>query len=264
VQHYLDGLFSQAMTILEGVAQRAKLNRGTIGDVIMSKTIVVVGFGTGISAAVAEKFGREGFSVALVARSMERLEAGVTALKANGIAATAVPADASDPASIRGAIAKARTALGPITAIHWNAYSGGGIADIATTDPVALCRVFDVGVTGLLSAVQEAMPDLVAAKDGAVLVTNGAFGELNPQVDAFAIAMNSTGVALGNAAKAKLVGLLAQRLKQDNVYVGEVTVAGMVKGTPFDNGNATIDPATIAGKFWELYQARDAVRARVS
>ncbi|HEY1710722.1 MAG TPA: SDR family NAD(P)-dependent oxidoreductase [Rhizomicrobium sp.] len=230
----------------------------------MPKTIVVVGFGPGISTAVAERFGREGFSVALVARNAGRLEVGMAALKAKGIAAAAVPADASDPASIRGAIAKARAALGPITAIHWNAYSGAGIADIATTDPVALCRVFDVGITGLLSAVQEAMQDLVPAKDGAVLVTNGAFGELNPQVDASAIAMNSTGVALANAAKAKLVGLLSERLKQDGVYVGEVTVAGMVKGTPFDNGNATIDPATIAGNFWELYKARSEVRARVS
>ena len=34
----------------------------------MSKTIVVVGFGPGISNAVAEKFGKQGFTVALVAR----------------------------------------------------------------------------------------------------------------------------------------------------------------------------------------------------
>ena len=38
----------------------------------MSKTIVVVGFGPGISTAVADKFGAEGFSVALVARTLDR------------------------------------------------------------------------------------------------------------------------------------------------------------------------------------------------
>jgi NAD(P)-dependent dehydrogenase (short-subunit alcohol dehydrogenase family) len=37
----------------------------------MSKTIVVVGFGPGISIAVAEKFGAAGFSFALVARNEE-------------------------------------------------------------------------------------------------------------------------------------------------------------------------------------------------
>jgi len=43
----------------------------------MSKSTVIVGFGPGISTAVAGKFGAEGFSVALVARSPERLDAGV-------------------------------------------------------------------------------------------------------------------------------------------------------------------------------------------
>ena len=78
----------------------------------MSKSIVVIGFGPGISTSVAEKFGAEGFSVALVARNAERLAAGVAALKAKGIAAADFPADASKPASIRGAIAKARAAFG--------------------------------------------------------------------------------------------------------------------------------------------------------
>ena len=51
----------------------------------MSTTIVVCGFGPGISTAVAEKFGREGFSVALVARRKEKLDEGVKALEAKGI-----------------------------------------------------------------------------------------------------------------------------------------------------------------------------------
>jgi hypothetical protein len=38
----------------------------------------------------------------------------------------------------------------------------------------------------------------------------------------------------------------------------------MVKGTAWDSGNANLDPATIANKFWELYQARGEIRGRVS
>lgn len=59
----------------------------------MFKTIVVVGFGPGISTAVARKFGAEGFAVALVARNEGlppeegRLAERVAALKAKGIAA---------------------------------------------------------------------------------------------------------------------------------------------------------------------------------
>ena len=230
----------------------------------MSKTIVVVGYGPGVSNAVAEKFGAEGFAVALVARSQDRIAAGAAALKAKGIAAAAIAADASDPASIAGAIEKARAALGPITAIHWNAYGGGEAGDLIAAAPAASRAAFDVAIVGLLAAVQAALPDLKAAGDGAVLVTNGAFGDLNPQIDALAVGLKSMGLAMANAAKHKLVGLLAARLKDDNVFIGEVMIAGAVKGTGFDTGGPAIDPARIAGEFWRLYRGRGENYARVS
>jgi NAD(P)-dependent dehydrogenase (short-subunit alcohol dehydrogenase family) len=229
----------------------------------MSKTIVIVGFGPGNSTAVAEKFGTEGFSVALVGRNEDRLLAGVSALKAKGIAAAAFPADASDPAAISGAIRKVHAELGPITAIHWNAFGGTDAGDLLTADPAALRGIFDVAVFGLLAAAREALPDLKSAGDGAILITNGAFGELSPEIDAYATSVNSMGVALANAAKNKLAGLLAQRLKGDGVYVGEVMIRGTIKGTPTDSGNS-IDPSRIADKFWELYQTRGEMIAGVS
>ena len=223
-----------------------------------------MGFGPGISTAVAEKFGSAGFSVALVARSEQKLAAGVKALKARHIDAAAFVADASDPVAIRAAVGKARAALGPITVLHWNAYGGAEAGDLVTADASAVRGVFDVGVVGLLAAVQEALPDLRGTKEGAVLVTNGAFGEVDPQLDEYAVHAKAMGLAVANAAKHKLVGLLAQRLKGDGVYVGEVMVAGTVKGTAWDQGSASLDASTIANKFWELYQARTAIRARVS
>jgi NADP-dependent 3-hydroxy acid dehydrogenase YdfG len=230
----------------------------------MSKTIVVVGFGPGISTAVAETFGAEGFAVALVARSEERLATGAQALKAKGVAAAAFSADASDPAAMRAAIARARAELGPISAIHWNAYSGSDVGDLLTADPAAVGHVFDVAVVGLLAAVQEALPDLRSAGNGAVLITNGAFGYTNPMMDALAVNLKTVGVAVANAAKHKLVGLLSEQLKGEGVYVGEVMVAGAVKGTSFAAGGEGIEASAIAAKFWELFQARGEIRARVS
>ena len=51
----------------------------------MTKTIIVGGYGPGIATSVAEKFGSQGYAVALVARNAERLAAGVKALEAKGI-----------------------------------------------------------------------------------------------------------------------------------------------------------------------------------
>jgi len=229
----------------------------------MSKTIVVVGFGPGISSAVAEKFGAAGFSVALVARNQDRLASGVSALQTRGITASAFPADAGNPASIREAIAKARTQLGPVAVLHWNAFGGAEAGDLITTDPATAGRVFDVAVVGLLGAVQEALPDLRDSAEGAVLVTNGAFGDLSEQVDDYAVRMGSMGVALANAAKHKLVGLLAQRLKDDGIYVGEIMIAGTIKGTTWGNEHS-IDPVAVADTFWKLYQARGELYACLS
>jgi NAD(P)-dependent dehydrogenase (short-subunit alcohol dehydrogenase family) len=75
----------------------------------MSKIIAIVGFGPGTSIAVAQKFGAEGFSLALVGRNEERLAASVSALRAGGATAFGFPADAGDPASIRAAIVNIRS-----------------------------------------------------------------------------------------------------------------------------------------------------------
>jgi NAD(P)-dependent dehydrogenase (short-subunit alcohol dehydrogenase family) len=228
----------------------------------MSKTIVIVGFGPGNSTAVAEKFGKEGFSVALVGRNKERLASGVSALKGRGIAAGAFPADATDPAALGAAIRNVRAELGRITAIHWNAYGGTEAGDLLSADLAALRGIFDTAVFGLLAAAREALPDLKSAGDGAILITNGGFGDLTPEMDEYATNLNAMGVALANATKHKLAGLLAQRLKRDGVYVGEVMIYGTIKGTPTDSGEA-IEPSAIADKFWELYQSRGEMHAEI-
>ena len=230
----------------------------------MAKIIVIVGFGPGNSTSVAEKFGSEGFTVALVGRSKEHLDAGVSALKARGITAwRRSPGDAADSASIVATLRAVRAALGPITVIHYNAYGGLDAGDLLATDPAKLHGMFDAPIMGLIVAAQEALPDLKSAGDGAILITNGGFGVLSPKVDAAAASLHQMGLALTCAAKNKLAGLLSQRLKGDGVYVGQVMVRGTIKGTGNDNANS-VDPSRIADKFWELYGARGEAFASLS
>lgn len=227
------------------------------------KTILVCGYGPGISAAIAERFGREGFAVALVARNADRLAAGVKSLRDKGVEAEAFPTDLGDPAAVRALVAKARAALGRIAIVQWNAY-GAGAGDLLAADTAALRGIFDVPVVSLVAAVQEALPDMRGQDDAAVLVTNGGLGLFDPKIDAMAVQWGAMGLAVANAAKHKVVGLLAEKLKSERVYVGEVLVMGTVKGTAFDAGNATIDPAAVAEKFWALYRAKADVSASVA
>lgn len=227
----------------------------------MKKTMVVFGYGPGVSSAVAERFGREGFSVALVARTSERTAAGVEALAAQKIEAAAFRADASNPKAVEAVIARVRDTIGPIAALHWNAY-GTGAGDLLEASASDLRAVFDVSVTSLVCAVRAALTDLKQAK-GAVLVTNGGFGFDDPAVDALAVRFGSMGLALGNAAKQKVVTLLAERLRGDGVYVGQAIVTGTIKGTAWDHGNADVEPSAVAAKLWELSTRRAEVTATV-
>ena len=228
----------------------------------MSKTMIVGGYGTGISKAIAKRFGAEGFSLALVARGADKLGAAVKELEAQGHRAAAFPGDLGDPEAVRQIVAKARAGLGPIAAIAWTAYANGA-GDLLTADTAAVRAVLDVAVTGLLAAVQAALPDLKQQKDGAVLAINGGFGYVDPNVDAIGVKANAMGLSMANAAKHKMMGLLAKRLEREGVYAGEVTVLGLVKGTGWDDGSATIAADTVAAKLWELYRARTPVFAEV-
>lgn len=217
----------------------------------MAKTIIVCGHGVGISDAVANKFGGEGFHLALVARSGDKLEKAQGVLAGRGITAVAFPTDLSDPNAAKALVKRVTERLGPITAIHWNAYANVA-GNVMQADANALQTVFNVAVTSLALVVQEAYADLKAA-NGAVLVTNGGLGLFDPQIDAMAVQGNSMGLAIANAAKHKLVGLLTKALQTDGITVGEVVVLGLVKGTSWDQGNATVEPRAVAEKFWEMY-----------
>jgi short-subunit dehydrogenase len=222
---------------------------------VMADTIVVCGHGSGISDAVARRFGREGHPVAIVARNAERLAVAAKSLVDAGVKAQAFACDLGQPAAVKKLIGDVRAALGPIGVLHWNAYIGGA-GDLTTSTTDELCAVLNVTVHGLVAAMQASLPDLKARK-GAILVTGGGFAFYDPRVDAAVAQFKAAGLAIGKAAQHKTVGILSKALESEGVYVGEVVVTGLVKGTAFDSGNATLESWTIAEKFWQLYRDRD-------
>jgi NAD(P)-dependent dehydrogenase (short-subunit alcohol dehydrogenase family) len=222
----------------------------------MSKTILICGYGPGISSAVARKFGKQGYRVALVSRSADKLEAGCRALSDAGVAAKAFPCDLADPDAVARMVDDVREQFGPVHTLLWNAYGGGG-GDLTTASAASLRRTFDIGVTGAVVAVQHALPDL-KAQHGAVLITGGGFAFYADQVDKMIINFHSMDVAVVKAAQHKLTGLLHHKLAADGIYVGTVVVLGMVRGTAFDRAGdgSGLDPDAIAEAFWKLASER--------
>jgi NAD(P)-dependent dehydrogenase (short-subunit alcohol dehydrogenase family) len=221
----------------------------------MSKNILVIGYGPGISHAVAEAFGAEGFAVALAARSQEKLDAGKKKLEGKASRVFTQVTDAADPKSVRAFVDKARAELGGVDVLHYNAAGTSGAGDLLTATPEQLANSFNVGVTGLVVAVQAALPDLKKS-NGAVLVTDGGFGLTLDAIDDACVQFKAMGLGVGNAAKHKTARLLHRRLKTEGVYLGEVMVMGSVKGTAWDDGTATVELENVKNAFLALWREK--------
>src|SRR5277367_4868138 len=96
-------------------------------------SVLVAGVGSGLGVAVAMRFAREGYQVAMLARSRDRL--GALAAQAPE-RLVAMPCDVTDPAAVGAAFEETEQRLGPLACAVFNAaaYRKGSILDIAPDD----------------------------------------------------------------------------------------------------------------------------------
>lgn len=204
----------------------------------MNKLLTLVGMGPGVSAAVARRFGREGFKVAAVARRIDAMKEQTDALAAAGITAQGYPADASDPASLASAFARITADHGPTGVLVYNA-AGVRYKPLAQLTADELIADLRISIGGALASAQAVLPAMRERGEGTLLFTGGGFA-FEPMA-----AMASLGV--GKAGLRNLAFSLFAELKDSGVHAATVTIGGMVKpGTAFD-------PDKIADSFWALH-----------
>jgi NAD(P)-dependent dehydrogenase (short-subunit alcohol dehydrogenase family) len=211
-----------------------------------AKVAIVAAAGPGVGLAVAKRFAREGFAVALIARRPEALDAMVAEIAAAGGTARGYAADVTDPSALRAALAAAAADMGAPAVLVWN--GGRWIETPALAlDPAELEVDLRLTTVGALVAAQAVMPAMAAAGAGTILVTGGGLA-LAPQYGGAVPALTA-----GKAAARALVLAAAPELAAQGVHLATVTIAGQVApGGPFD-------PDRIAEVFWSLHvEPRDA------
>lgn len=219
----------------------------------MKNTILICGYGPGISQAVARRFGAEGHPVALVSRNARRLNEAAAQLAAEGIQARVFPADLSNIEEVQGMVREVSKQLGPVGILHWNAFVDVE-GDLLFTPLTTLSQSFDIRVVSFIAAVQECLADLTATK-GSVLTTSGVMAIDDPHINAFATGYAA--LAISVTAQHKTVHILANTLAPRGIHVGEVIVNGFVEGTPGGSGKShTVAPKEVAEQFWALHTAR--------
>lgn len=138
----------------------------------MSKTLFITGASTGIGAATARAAIASGWSVALMARSEDKLTALVDEI---GDAALALPGDVTDLAQVEDAVARAARHFGGIDAAFANAGKGLDTPGTENGDPEEWRQLVDLNIMGLLYTARATLPELRKTK-GHLLLTGSAAG----------------------------------------------------------------------------------------
>ena len=137
---------------------------------IKGKLVLVTGASSGIGAACARRFAREGADLVLWARRVDRLEALAADLRrACGVRVGVTKVDVRD----RGAVARAvedmvREARAPDVLIN-NAGLAAGLSKVHEGDPDDWDRMIDTNVKGLLNVTRAVLPHMVARNSGHVV-----------------------------------------------------------------------------------------------
>lgn len=142
------------------------IGQSQIAAPLTGRRVLVTGASGGIGAAVARRVVAAGASTALLARRADRLAELASEL---GSAATPIPSDVTDDASLRSAVTRAAEEMGGIDAIVANA-GAAHMGHIATGDPALWREFIELDLLSCLSTVRYGLDHVTSAPADVVLV----------------------------------------------------------------------------------------------
>jgi NAD(P)-dependent dehydrogenase (short-subunit alcohol dehydrogenase family) len=186
--------------------------------------IVIVGAGPGLGAAIARRFGRAGYAVALISRDEHQVEELGKQLQAEGVSAGWTAVDITDSTEFRAAIDRFGGFTGTIDHLHFNP-SAFREKDPLELSPDELLADVRLGVGALLDAVQAARPHMTA---GGRVTATGSMAADRPWNRAASLGVQKAGLR-------NVIFSLDTTLKPDGIRAMSLTVNGTLgAGTPFD------------------------------
>jgi 2-hydroxycyclohexanecarboxyl-CoA dehydrogenase len=184
----------------------------------MSRVAVVTGGASGMGEATCHELGRRGHRVAVLDVNGEAAQRVAEELRGRGVAALGIGADVSDRSAVEEAFAKVRSELGPVHILVTSA----GVVDFAPfTDitPQSWQRLIDVNLTGTFHCCQAAIPDMLEAGWGRIVMISSSSAQ-----------RGSPGMAHYAASKGALLSLtrsLAREYGPVGITVNNVPPSGI-------------------------------------
>src|SRR5205807_9885498 len=214
--------------------------------------VVVTGVGPGTGAAIARRFSRGGYAVAMLARSRDRL----IALEREIESARAYPCDVTDEAGLEKILDAVRADLGTPKVLVHNAV-GGAFGNFLEIDPAVLNRNFQVNTMALLHLARRLAPAMLEAGRGAIIASGNTSARRGKA--------NFAGFAPTKAAQRILAEAMARELGPKGVHVAYVVIDAVIdvawarKRYPEASDGFFIKPDAIADEVWHvIHQDRSA------
>ena len=207
----------------------------------MSRVAVVTGGASGMGEATCHELGRRGHRVAVLDVNGEAAQRVAEELRGRGVAALGIGADVSDRSAVEEAFAKVRSELGPVHILVTSA----GVVDFAPfTDitPQSWQRLIDVNLTGTFHCCQAAIPDMLEAGWGRIVIISSSSAQ-----------RGSPGMAHYAASKGALLSLtrsLAREYGPVGITVNNVPPSGIE--TPSTTTVFEAEPGAIVIRYSDL------------
>ena len=144
---------------------------------------LVTGGGRGIGRGIAHGLAKEGWEVAVTARSADQLSETVKLAENRVIA---VPADVSDRASVKALVRSVEFMLGPVSLLVNNAATAGPLGPFWESNPEDWWRCQEVNLRGPMLCCRELVGGMIARQAGRIInVVSGAGCRAYPDMSAY-------------------------------------------------------------------------------
>jgi len=178
------------------------LEKGLLAD----KAALITGASSGIGAAAARVFAREGASVLLVARREEKLAALADELEGQGHKARYTVADVARTEEVAAAVRAAVEHFGRLDAAFNNAGYGEVQTPLHLTGDDAYDRIMDTNVRGVWNCLRHEITAMLETGGGSIVNTTSVGGLVATPVAAPYVTSKHAVVGLTRAAAAEYAG----------------------------------------------------------
>jgi short-subunit dehydrogenase len=213
-------------------------------------SIVIVGAGPNLGAAIARRFGREGMSVGLVARNRDKLEDLAGNLADAGITTDLATADIRDPPALSAAIASLAERLGDVDVLEYSPLPAAGfMKPLLETTVDDVRATLEFSVLGAMAAVSAVIDPMLARGSGTILFTTGG-AAINPDP-------LRAGVGISFAGEVAYARMLHAELRDRGIHVGHTAIGGSIAP------GGDHEPDDVADVLWHHHAERRDFQVRL-